>query len=115
MIEGTIDMVYKNNDGELLIFDWKRSKNVLKPDGSVDDKCYKNAFGGLSHLGDNSFNRYCLQQNIYKYILEKKYQQRISSMNLLILHEDYDSAKPVKVPEMRTEVEYIFEYTRLMK
>lgn len=116
MLAGTVDMIYKKDDGQLFMFDWKRSKKVLLTDGtSIDTKAYSMAFGDLAHLGDNSFNRYCLQQNVYKHILETKYGQKISGMGLLILHEDYNSAKFVKIPEMKKEVEYMFNYVRSMK
>ena len=58
---------------------------------------------GLSHIADNSFNRYALQQNVYKFILEKHYDKKISSMNLLILHPNYTNYVHLKLPEMKKE------------
>jgi len=115
LVAGTIDMVYKKEDGSLYMFDWKRSEKVVRNDGSIKNDNFQFAFGELGHLGDNSFNRYCLQQNIYKVILEKRYKQKISSMNLLVLHETYDRYHHIQIPIMDKEVNYIFNYALLTK
>lgn len=110
LVAGTIDMVYKKEDGSLYMFDWKRSEKVVNHDGTIKNDKYQFAFGELGHLGDSSFNRYCLQQNIYKAILEKRYKQKISSMNLLVMHETYERYYHFKIPNMDKEVKYIFTY-----
>jgi hypothetical protein len=115
LVAGTIDMVYKKQDGSLYMFDWKRSEKVVNRDGTIKNDTFQFAFGELSHLGDNSYNRYCLQQNIYKAILEKRYGQKISSMNLLVLHESYDRYHLLTIPKMDREVNYIFNYSLLIK
>ncbi len=115
LVAGTIDMVYKKDVGSLYMFDWKRSEKVVRSDGSIKNDNYQFAFGELAHLGDNSFNRYCLQQNIYKAILEKRYKQKISSMNLLVMHETYDRYHHIPIPNMDREVNYILKYALLTK
>ena len=115
MIAGTVDMVYRKESGDLFMFDWKRSEKVIFPDGKIKNDSWAFGSGGLSHLGDNSFNRYSLQQNIYRYILEKRYGKIISSMNLLILHPDYETFHLKQVPKMDREVEYIFKTTKERK
>lgn len=111
-IAGTIDMLYKKEDGTFYIFDWKRSEKVVHPDGkpiiSDPEHFYtKFAFGELSHLTDDNYYRYALQQNIYRHILETKYNYKISSMNLLILHPKYETYHWIKLPKMQNEVEYM--------
>ncbi|MCG9879014.1 MAG: PD-(D/E)XK nuclease family protein [Bacteroidia bacterium] len=115
MVAGTIDMVYKKEDGSLYMFDWKRSEKVVNNDGTIKNDTFQFAFGELSHLGDNSYNRYCLQQNIYKAILEKRYKHKISSMNLLVMHEAYDRYHHIKIPNMDKEINYIFNYALLTR
>lgn len=110
LIAGTIDMVYEKQDDSLYMFDWKRSEKVIRQDGSIKNETFQFAFGELAHLGDNSYNKYCLQQNIYKAILEKRYNKKISSINLLILHESYDRYFLVQIPNMEKEVNYILNY-----
>jgi hypothetical protein len=108
LIAGTIDMVYEGKDNTLYMFDWKRSKKVVRSDGSIKNDTYQFALGPLNHLVDNSFNKYCLQQNIYKAILEKRYNQKISSMNLLVLHDSLPTYYHKQVPDMTNEVRFIF-------
>lgn len=112
LIAGTIDMIYKKEDGSFYMFDWKRSEKVVERNGNPklsdpSHKYSKFAYGGLNHLTDDSYNRYALQQNIYKYILEKKYGYKINSMNLLILHPNYDTYHWLKLPNMQKEVQYM--------
>ncbi len=64
-------------------------------------------FDQLSHVADNSFNKYALQQNLYKYILEEYYGKKISSMNLLVLHPNYHTFFHVPIPEMKKETEFL--------
>ncbi|WP_281227598.1 hypothetical protein [Flavobacterium aquiphilum] len=119
MIAGTIDMLYKKEDGTFYIFDWKRSEKVVHPDGKLkisDPEHFytKFASGELSHLTDDSYYRYALQQNIYRHILETKYNYKISSMNLLILHPKYETYHWVKLPKMQNEVDYMFSTLKII-
>jgi len=108
-LAGTVDMVYKKKNGELFIFDWKRSKKLVDRQGNLLLKDFSYGLEGLSHVEDNSFNRYALQQNIYKYILESNYGARVSSMNLLVLHPDYKDFIHLPVPEMQKEAKYLIK------
>jgi hypothetical protein len=110
LVAGTVDMVYQKDDESLYMFDWKRSEKVVDLNGNPIENNYQTAFGELSHLGDSSYNKYCLQQNIYKAILEKRYNKKISSMNLLILHEKYDRYYLITIPNMEDEIAYIMNY-----
>ena len=47
---------------------------------------------------------YCLQQNLYRYMLEKNYGLRVSAMHLVVLHPDYSNYRIVDVPRMEREV-----------
>ena len=109
LIGGTVDMLYEKDDGSLIIFDWKRSLKVVDLNGSIINSDYNYGLGKLNHIADNSYNKYCLQLNLYRHIIETKYNKKISSMNLLILHPDYESYFVVKVPKMQSEVDYIIE------
>ena len=46
-LAGTVDMVYEKENGELFIFDWKRSKKIINSDGSIEKN---NPFEKLSSL-----------------------------------------------------------------
>lgn len=108
-VAGTIDCLFKKQDiDEYVMYDWKRSKKVAI-NGRPRIFGYGFALSELNHLDNSSYNRYCLQQNIYKYILEKEYGIKISSMWLVVLHENYPTYYNFKVPERLKEAEIILK------
>lgn len=106
MIAGTIDFICKNGTS-YDIYDWKRSDMVFK------DNPFERGYGELGHLKNTSFNRYSLQQNLYKYILEKNYGINVGKMYLVVLHPNYDKYKIVSVPELKVEIDYILNNLNL--
>lgn len=107
LLAGTIDMVYIKPNGDLYLFDWKRSEKVIDYSGKIQNQTYEFGLGDLEHLGANAFNKYSLAVNIYKRILEENYNVKVSSMNLLILHEKYSIPHRIEVPLMNKEVEFV--------
>ena len=109
-LAGTVDMVYEKENGELFIFDWKRSKNIINSDGSIEkNNPFENGLNGLSHLPSSDYVKYCLQQNIYKNILESKYDKKVSSMNLLILHPHLENYHIIQVESFKNETKYLLD------
>ncbi len=107
-VAGTVDALFKKpNKDEYMILDWKRSKKLVI-DGHPKKYGYGYALSELSNLDNSSYYKYALQQNIYKYILKKKYGLSISSMNLIVLHENYDNYYRVDLGNYDKEVEIIF-------
>ncbi len=80
-LAGSVDMLFENPDGTLQIYDWKRSKKVVK-----ENKWASAIVDCISHLPDANFWKYSLQLNTYKWILEKNYGKKISNMFLVWLH-----------------------------
>ena len=80
-LAGSVDMLFENPDGTLQIYDWKRSKKVVK-----ENKWASAIVDCISHLPDANFWKYSLQLNTYKWILEKNYGKKISNMYLVWLH-----------------------------
>ena len=80
-LAGSVDMLFENPDGTLQIYDWKRSKKVVK-----ENKWASAIVDCISHLPDANFWKYSLQLNTYKWILEKNYDKKISNMFLVWLH-----------------------------
>ena len=111
-LAGTVDMVYEKENGDLFIFDWKRTAKLVDKNSQVILKDFNYGFDKLSHIADNSFNRYALQQNVYKSILENYYDKKISSMNLLVLHPNYSDYVHVKLPEMKKEAEFLISQAK---
>lgn len=106
-VAGTIDCLFKKVDkDEYVMLDWKRSKKLII-DGRPRIFGYGYALSELSSLDNSSFNRYCLQQNIYKHIAETEYGMNISSMKLVVLHENYSDYHVVDVPIMKKETNII--------
>lgn len=109
-LAGTVDMVYEKENGELFIFDWKRSKKIINSDGSIEkNNPFENGLNGLSHLPSSDYVKYCLQQNIYKSILESKYDKKVSSMNLLILHPHLENYHIIQVESFKNETKYLLD------
>ena len=83
-ISGSIDMIYENPDGTLSIYDWKRSKNITR----INTFNKFSITPSICHLPDSNFWHYALQLNIYKYILESKYDKIVKDLFLVRLHPD---------------------------
>ena len=100
-IAGTIDLVCQNDDGTFTIFDWKRSRKVCDAEGNplVTPFGNKKASHGLD-LPDTSYYHYCMQQNLYRYMLQRNYGIRVTSLNLVVLCPDYARYHLVGVPLM---------------
>lgn len=113
-IAGTIDLLVENNDGSYDIYDWKRSKKVVNPyNGQVikEDTWGNIGIGILQHIDDTSYNRYELQQNLYRQILEANYDIKINNMYLIIMHteEGYTNYHKVRVPHLTNEINSILQ------
>lgn len=100
-IAGTIDMVCQEPDGEFTIYDWKRSGKVVNTLGQPIVEAFrgKTGFNGIS-LPDTAFYHYCIQQNLYRYMLEAHYGIRVKAMNLVVLCPDYPCYFVAPVPKM---------------
>ena len=102
-VAGTIDCLFKKNvKDEYIMLDWKRSKKLII-DGRPRIFGYGYALSELNHIDNSSYYRYCLQQNIYKVIVENEFSVNISSMKLVVLHENFPDYYVVTVPEMKKE------------
>lgn len=102
---GTLDFVCKCSDGTYEIYDWKRS-NKIDP---LERNPWANGLNGLEHLTDTSYNHYCLQQNLYRYMLEKNYGLKVSRMNLVVLHPELNGYRVVPIKPMAAEVALMLE------
>ena len=112
-VAGTIDCLFKkNNKDEYVMIDWKRSKKLII-DGRPRIFGYGYALSELSSLDNSSYYRYCLQQNIYKHIAETEYSMKISSMKLVVLHENYLDYHVVDVPLMKKEINIILNSIKI--
>lgn len=100
-LAGSIDMVYENPDGSLMIYDWKRSKDIVKTKPFVTyaiTEC-------INHVPDTNFWHYALQLNTYKMILESKYGKTVTKLALVCLHPSKKNFEIIPVPVLKKEIE----------
>jgi ATP-dependent exoDNAse (exonuclease V) beta subunit len=106
-LSGSIDMVFENPDGTLLIYDWKRVKEIS----------YENNFGNtaiascIKYMPHTNFWHYSLQLNLYKTILEHKYNKKVVGLFLICLHPDnyMKTYERIEVPFLDKEINDLFE------
>lgn len=104
-IAGSIDMTFILPNGNLMIYDWKRSKGINR---NTPYETYSNT-DCISHLPDTNFWHYALQLNMYKTILERNYDTQISKMMLVCLHPDQKNYKLFDVPELEHELSELLD------
>ncbi|CAE7546679.1 unnamed protein product, partial [Symbiodinium sp. CCMP2456] len=96
-LAGSIDFAARLPHGGLVLVDWKRSDKL--------EKGLRNAFRRMAapfeHLHDCKGAVYSLQLNLYRWILEKYYGEKISSMILVSVHPDAPFA--TAVPDLHLE------------
>ena len=100
-------MVYENPDGTLSIYDWKRSKNITRINKFNKFACTP----CICHLPDSNFWHYALQLNMYKYILEAKYDKIVKDLYLVRLHPDAEEKnyELIQLPILRVEIDDLLQ------
>ncbi|CAE7506749.1 unnamed protein product [Symbiodinium sp. CCMP2592] len=101
-LAGCIDFVAKTSNNSLVLFDWKRTKNLRM---KYTNK-FRNMHSPLNHIPDCAGWHYRLQLNTYKYILEHHYGYVVSAMYVVCLHPDNMETGPFldEVPNMSHDV-----------
>lgn len=106
-LAGSIDMLFRNKDGYLVIGDWKRTIEFK-------EKGFNKGKGDLAHLEDTNLNHYTLQLNVYKRILEEKYNEKVAGLYLIRFHPETPEYEVRQVALLDKEVDAIF-LTRKME
>lgn len=110
-IAGSIDMVYQispDDDVNLMIYDWKRTKEM-----SYENKFTKaKMLYPFENYPDTNYYHYCVQLNLYKYILESLYGKIVHKLCLVVLHEKNDSYELHECIDLQKEIK---EVVRLRK
>lgn len=97
---GSIDIAYECEDGTIAIYDWKRVSDIRYDSyGNVTaiTEC-------ICDMPDTNFWHYSLQLNMYKYILETKYNKKVSDMALVVLHPSNDDWVLVPIPDLNATI-----------
>ena len=109
-LAGCIDFVAVCPDNSLVLFDWKRTKQL----STKYDNAWRHMAPPLAHVPDLAGWHYRLQLNTYKCILERHYSCKVSAMYVVCLHPDRSASGPFLdlVPDMSHEVRSILEAQR---
>ncbi len=100
-IAGTIDMIHKRGD-VFDIYDWKRSHRIVDIFGEpiATNNYGEKGLGELDQIDDTPYWHYCIQQNLYRYILEKNYDIKVGKMYLVVFCDDTNEYRKLDVPRM---------------
>ena len=108
-VAGQIDSLWETEDGSLFMVDWKRCspagrrpsdpQQPLGPD--VPAFRDERGLGLCADLPNTKFFHYCVQQNLYKFIVERHYGLRIDRMFLAQFHPLLEAYNCVAVPDMQ--------------
>lgn len=102
-IAGSIDMIFRDDDGKFHIADWKRSKEIKKSNK------FQKGTPPIEHMDDCNLNQYSLQLNLYKFILQKNYGLEISGMFLVIMHPNNTTYIKIDIKCMQKEISWLLE------
>ena len=99
-LAGSIDMVYEKPNGHLMIYDWKRSKGIVRNKRFEEystTEC-------ISHLPDTNYWHYSLQLNMYRSILQRHYGKVVDELRLVCLHPCQRNYIVFDVPHLDEEI-----------
>jgi hypothetical protein len=97
---GSIDCLFELENGNLVIYDWKRV-NEIKYEGFKGCSAITDC---ISDMPDTNFWHYSLQLNMYKYILESKYNKIVEELALVVLHPNNSDYQIIKLPVLENEI-----------
>jgi len=100
---------YQN--GEYIIYDWKRSDKLISGNGLPIKKSQydEKALPPIEHLDDSPYYHYALQLSLYKFILERNYNIKVSKLRLGIFHPTYHKPYILEIPYLEDEINTLFE------
>tara|TARA_B100001059_G_scaffold50032_1_gene43151 strand:+ start:1383 stop:2225 length:843 start_codon:yes stop_codon:yes gene_type:complete len=108
-LAGSIDMIFKDENDEYWVYDWKRSKEI-----STEGYGKRSLTPCIGHLPDVNFYHYSLQLNVYRTLLETKYGLKVRGMCLVRLHPNnyFHTYERIEVPFLTNEVQALFEHRK---
>lgn len=110
-LAGSVDFIGIKPNGHLFVADWKRTRDLR-----AHMRGYRRLKAPLSHLDDCKGVKYCLQLNIYAYILEKYYGLKVDNLQIVCVHPELDGVPFVyEAPRMDAEVAVIMAAHRQSK
>ncbi len=112
-VAGTIDALFQNAQGDYILVDWKRAKKINRNPYGYD---FATPWP-ICQLANSNYNHYCLQLNIYRYIIEKHYGLKIKSMFIAVLHPDYepDNDRWLEIPDLTAAVAVLASHRKFQQ
>lgn len=110
-IASAVDHLFINKlTGELVLVDYKTNSYM----SGYNKKAYsKKMKVPLQNLNDDSLHHYYLQLSIYKYLIEKYSELKVSEMFIVYMSENIDNYKIIEIPYLKNEVIKILENRRV--
>lgn len=87
---GSIDCVLSDDNDNMIILDWKRSKEIKKHSS-------EKGYPPFNHMPNCNLSHYSLQLNIYRHLLETKYNKHVIFMMLCIFHPNQKTYQCIPV------------------
>ena len=109
-IASAIDHLFINKlTGELVLVDYKTNSFL----SGYNKKAYKKAMKvPLQHLNDDAIHHYYIQLSIYRYLIEKYTNLKVSEMFIVYFSENIENYEIIDIPYLKNEVEKILENRR---
>jgi ATP-dependent exoDNAse (exonuclease V) beta subunit len=110
-LAGSIDCVLSNASGELVILDWKRSKEI-----KMENK-YEKGIGPFACFDNCNLWHYTMQLNLYRHVLETRYGKTVLGMYIVVLHPNNDSylVHLIQRYNIAAVWDSLFEHSELVK
>jgi ATP-dependent exoDNAse (exonuclease V) beta subunit len=102
-LAGTIDFAALNKDGTLDLYDWKRAKQM-----DVHNS-YNKYSPIVHHIPDTNYGHYTVQLNLYKYMIEQKYNKKVKHMYLVCMYPTQMSFQQYEVQDIQTDIPTILK------
>lgn len=99
-LNGTIDAVFLDPDGNVWLVDWKRAKEIKEKAFRKDDM----GTGPCYELANCNREHYNMQLNVYRYVVEKNTHFRVVRCYLAVFHPNYIDYETYLVPNYQQRV-----------
>lgn len=102
-LAGTVDAVFEDASGEVVICDWKRARKMKM------DNRWRKAGPPIEHLDDCDLTKYSLQLSLYRHLLRERLDGREVS---LLLVNFTDRAREIPIRDLGAEVGALLDTRR---
>ena len=106
MVAGTLDALFQDESGQLVLCDWTRSKKIKRQND------WQNGLTLLSHLPDANYWHKAVQLSLYAAILQDRYDCSVDRQYLVGLHPQQDSYQKFELPTLLDEASALLDTRR---